>query len=151
MKKFQISLIMIYQREMWDAKFVSENYGMTCPKNWAIEELHSLVRALNKPDISPREEIFGACKKFIKKLTDYFFAIIDLGTESFVNWSSFTQLKENIPLVKHFGPMYIDFDEYPHYSGRISEIFEKYVNENIHCVHGYSYSSGKQKNFTWVN
>ena len=47
--------------------------------------------------------------------------------------------------------MYIDFDEYPRYSGRNSEIFEKYFNVNIQCVHGYAYSSGKQKLCTWVN
>ena len=47
--------------------------------------------------------------------------------------------------------MYIDFDEYPCYIGRNSEIFEKNVNENIQCVHGYSYSSCKQKMCTWVN
>ena len=41
--------------------------------------------------------------------------------------------------------MYIGFVEYPTYSGRISEILEKNVNENIQCVHGYAYSSGKQK------
>ena len=41
--------------------------------------------------------------------------------------------------------MYIDFDEYPCYSGRNSEIFEKHSNENIQCVHGYTYSSGKIK------
>ena len=28
-------------------------------------------------------------------------------------------------MVKHFGPMYIDFDEYPRYSGIISDFFEK--------------------------
>ena len=39
--------------------------------------------------------------------------------------------------------MYIDFDEYPRYSGRNSGIFEKNINENIQCEHGYAYSSGK--------
>ena len=39
--------------------------------------------------------------------------------------------------------MCIDFDEYPPYSGRISEIFAKYVNENIQCDHGHAYSSGR--------
>ena len=34
------------------------------------------------------------------------------------------------------------FDEYPHYSGINSENFEN-VNENIQCVHGYAYYSGK--------
>ena len=47
--------------------------------------------------------------------------------------------------------MYIDFDEYCRYRGRNSEMFEKNVNENIQCDHGYVYSSGKQKICTWVN
>ena len=47
--------------------------------------------------------------------------------------------------------MYIDFDEYPSYRGRNSEIVEKYVNENIKCEHGYAYSSGKHNMCTWVN
>ena len=29
--------------------------------------------------------------------------------------------------------------------------FLKNVNKNIQCVHGYAYSSGKQKLCTWVN
>ena len=58
-----------------------------------LEELHFIVRALNKPDTSPREEIFGVCKKIITKLTDYFFPIIDLGAAWFVNESLLTQQK----------------------------------------------------------
>ena len=57
--------------------------------------------------------------------------IIDLVNVSFGNVSLFNKLKVNAPLIKHFGPMYIYFDEYPPYSGKISEIFEKNVNENI--------------------
>ena len=37
-------------------------------KNDPLKELHFLVRALNKPDISPREEIFGVCKKNYNKI-----------------------------------------------------------------------------------
>ena len=61
----------------------------------------------------------------------------------------FTQQKENAPLIKHLGQMYIGFDEYPSYSGRISEIFEKMLmkifsvfvvmhilQENIKCARG---------------
>ena len=76
---------------------------------------------------------------------------MDLGTASFGNEPLFTQQKENIPLIKCFGPMYIDFDEYPCYSGSNSEIFEKYVKENIKCDHGYAYYSGKHNMCTWVN
>ena len=90
-----------------------------------MKKLHFFVRALTKTDISPREEIFGVCKKNITKLTDYFFTIIDLGTTSFGNESSFTQQKYNAPFIRHFGPMYINFDDHSPYSGRIYEIFEK--------------------------
>ena len=71
-----------------------------------LKELHFLVRALNKPDTSQREEIFGVCKTFITKLTDYFFTIIDLGTTSFGNESLFTQQKDNSPLLKIWAIVY---------------------------------------------
>ena len=54
---------------------------------------------LNKFDKRPREEIFGVCKKIIRKLTDYFSVIIDLGTASFGNGYYSTQLKDNAPLI----------------------------------------------------
>ena len=98
---------------------------MTCKKIELLKELYFLVRALNKPDTSPREEIFGVCKKFRTKLTDYFFTIIDFGTASFGNEYLFTQQKYNSPLIICFGPMYIDFDEYPIYSGRIMKFLKK--------------------------
>ena len=41
--------------------------------------------------------------------------------------------------------MYIYFDDYPRYSGRISEIFEKNANESIQCDHGCAYYSGRNK------
>ena len=77
--------------------------------------------------------------------------ILNLVTASFGKGSLFTQLKEDAAFIKHFRPMYIDFDEYPPYSGRIYEIFEKNVNDNIKCEHGYAYYSSKQKMCIWVN
>ena len=47
--------------------------------------------------------------------------------------------------------MFIDFDEYPHYSGRESIIFEKDVNEDIKCEHGYAYSAGQREICKLVN
>ena len=47
--------------------------------------------------------------------------------------------------------MFIDFDEYPHYSGRESIIFEKDVNEAIKCKYGYAYSAGQRPICKWVN
>ena len=63
-------------------------------KFYLLQELHSLVMALNKPNKSPREEKYGVCKTFITKLTDYFFTMIDLGTTSFGNESLFAQQKK---------------------------------------------------------
>ena len=54
-------------------------------------------------------------------------------------------------MIKHFEQMYIYFDEYPTYSGIISESFEIFKNENIQCDHGYAYYLGKQKMCIWVN
>ena len=61
--KFPSLLTMTYQREIWDVTFVSDNCGMTCQKKYLLNKLYFLVRALNKPDISPREEIYGVSKK----------------------------------------------------------------------------------------
>ena len=76
---------------------------------------------------------------------------MELSTASFGNERLFTQKRETFSLIKCFGPMYIDFDEYPRYSGGNSEIFEKYVNANIKCEHRYSYSSGKYNVCSLVN
>ena len=84
-------------------------------------------------------------------MTDYFFTIIDLGTASFVNESSFTQQKDNAPLIKKLGQyILILMSILPIKVINNSDIL-KDVNENIQCVHGYAYSLGKQKMFTWVN
>ena len=82
-------------------------------------------------------------------MTYYFFAIISLGTASFGNEYLFTQKKDNCPLIKNLGTMYIDFYEYRPCSGRISEFFEKMLmkifsvfmvmhilQENRKCAHG---------------
>ena len=59
--------------------------------------------------------------------------------------------ERKLSIDKCFGPMFIDFDEYPHYSGRESIIFEKYLNEDIKCEHGYAYSASQRAMYKWVN
>ena len=83
------------------------------------------MKALNNHFKVPGEETFGFCIKFRTKLTDYFFSMIDLGTTSFGNEPLFTQQKEKCRSIQCFGPMFIDFDDYPHYSGREYILFEK--------------------------
>ena len=134
-------MLILYQRTVW----------WHVKKNVLLKELHTLVKALNKNFKVPGEEKYGVCKKIITKLIDYLFAITDLGTTSIVNEPLFTQQKENCWLIKCFGPMFIDFDEYPHYSGRESIMFEKDVNEDIKCEHVYAYSAGQRAICKWVN
>ena len=47
--------------------------------------------------------------------------------------------------------MYIDFDDYPPYSGIVFGFFETNNNANIQCYCGYAYSLNKKKNCTWIN
>ena len=46
--------------------------------------------------------------------------------------------------------MYINFDEYPTYSGAISEYFETNINTHIQCDHDYPYSTIKYNMLTWI-
>ena len=46
----------------------------------------------------------------------------------------FNQLKENSPWIKIFRPKYIDFDEYPRYSGKTCENFEKILMKVFNVV-----------------
>ena len=79
----------------------------------------------------------------MRKVTDYFFIMLDLGPTSFVNRYLFTEHKK-YPLLNIFGTMYINFGEYSRYNGRTFAISEKNVNESIQCDHVYAYSSGKK-------
>ena len=115
----------ISYKNMRCADCIKEFWDDMSRKMKILKELHALVKALNNNFKVPGEETFGVCKKFTKKLTDYYFSTIDLGTTSFGNKPLITQQKEKCQLIKCFGPMFIDFDEYPHYSGRESIIFEK--------------------------
>ena len=91
----------------WHVKKNGNTKGITC----TCEGLKQNLKV-------PGENKFGVCKIFIITLTDYFFSTLDLGTTSFGNKPFFTQQKENCQLIQCFGPMFIDFDKYPLYSGR---------------------------------
>ena len=57
--------------------------------------------------------------------------ILDEGTALLGNGNFFTARKQNATPIKHFGPIYMYFDEYPPYSGVIYNIFETNINDNI--------------------
>ena len=67
-------------KNMRCAYSIKELWDEMSRKMKILKELHALVKALNKNFKVPGEETFGVCKKFITKLTDYFFSTIDLGT-----------------------------------------------------------------------
>ena len=108
----------ISYKNMRCADCIKELWDYMWRKMKILKELHALVKALNNKFKFPGEETFGVCKKFITKLTDYLFSTIDLGTTSFGNKPFFTQQIEKCRLKQCFGPMFIDFNEYPRYSGR---------------------------------
>ena len=83
-----------------------------------LKELHALVKALSRKKRITSSKAFGVCKIFITSLTEYFFSTFGLGTTSVGKKPIFTQQKEKCQLIQCFGPMFIDFDDYPHYSGK---------------------------------
>ena len=58
-----------------------------------LEEVHILVKALNKIDNKPGDLISGVCNKYIRKLKYEFFIIVDEATASLENGTVFTALK----------------------------------------------------------
>ena len=98
------------------------------------------MKALNKSDNVPGYGIFGVWKKFISKLTDYFFTIIDEETTS-LGKRTFYYPKIICNIDKIFSTnVYFDFNDYPPYSGAISENFETNINARIWCNNGFPYS-----------
>ena len=57
----------------------------------------------------------------------------------------FHRTERKSELIQYFGPMFIDFDDYPHYIGKESKKIVKDINEAIRCVHGYVSSSNHKK------
>ena len=47
--------------------------------------------------------------------------------------------------------MYLQLDEYPPYSDKLSDIFETKINENLRCYHVYTNYAGDKQVITWVS
>ena len=77
---------------------------------------------IEKNDNESGSFIFGVCKDFVRKLTDYFFANIDEEIE-FKNPNIIYYHFKNAKLTRRFGPMCINFYEYPPYTVAISGCF----------------------------
>ena len=60
-------------------------------------------------------------------------------------------VKKNSMLTCLYGPMYLQLDDYPPYSGKNSEIFETHININLRCIHGYINCMRHTDLITWVS
>ena len=47
--------------------------------------------------------------------------------------------------------MYLQLDEYPPHSDKISDIFETHLNRNLRCIHGYTTCVRHTYLITWVS
>ena len=47
--------------------------------------------------------------------------------------------------------MYLQLDDYPPYSDKISDIFETHINSNLRCIHGYTNCIRHTDLITWVS
>ena len=50
-----------------------------------------------------------------------------------------------------YGPMYLELDDYPPYSNKISVIFETHISRNLICSHGYTNCVRHTDLITWVS
>ena len=61
------------------------------------------------------------------------------------------RLRKSATLTCLYGPMYLQLDEYPPYSDKISDIFETHININLRCIHGYTSFIRHTDSITWVS
>ena len=61
------------------------------------------------------------------------------------------RLKINAMLTCLYGPMYLQLDDYPLYTGKNSDIFDTHNNSNLRCIHGYSNCMRHTDLVTWVS
>ena len=47
--------------------------------------------------------------------------------------------------------MYLQLEDHPPYSDKLSETFETNINKNLRCCHGYTNYSEKKQFITWIS
>ena len=60
-------------------------------------------------------------------------------------------VEKNAMLTCVYGPMYLQLDDYPPYTGKNSDIFETHINSNLRCIHGYTNCMRHTDLITWVS
>ena len=61
------------------------------------------------------------------------------------------RLRKNATLKYLYGPMYLQFDDYPPYSDTKSDIFDTHINSNLRCIPGYTNCMRHTDLITWVS
>ena len=61
------------------------------------------------------------------------------------------RLRKSATLTCLYGHMYLQLDDYPPYSDKISDIFETRINRNLRCIHGYNNCIRHTDLITWVS
>ena len=85
-----------------------------------------------------KEKCCGVSTDFIRKLTDLFYIIIGEKISTNIPLSKMYRLGKSTKLTCIYGPMYLELDEYPPYSDKISVIFETHIKRNLICSHRYT-------------
>ena len=115
-----------------------------------IKKLYNLVKTLNMNDDN-EGKCCGASTDFIRKLTDFFFIIISEKASTNIPLRKMHHLIKSSTMKCLYGPIYLELDDYPPYSDKISVIFETHINRNLRCSHGYTNCVWHTYLITWVS
>ena len=94
-----------------------------------LEKCYNLVKTLNMND-DDMEKCCGVSTDFIRKLTDFLFILIGEKASINIPLRKMNRLRKSATLTCIYGPMYLQLDDYPPYSDKISDIFETHINSN---------------------
>ena len=61
------------------------------------------------------------------------------------------RLRKTATLTCLYGPIYLQLDDYPPYSDKSLDIFEKHINRHLICIHGYTNCVRHTDSITWVS
>ena len=116
----------------------------------ALEKIYNIVKTLNMKDDN-MEKCCGVSTDFIRILTDLFFIIIGEKAPTHIPLSKMYRLRKISTLTCPYVTMYLQLDDYPPYSDKISDIFETHINRNLRCSHGYTNCVRHTDSITWVS
>ena len=87
----------------------------------------------------------------IRKLTDFFFIIIGEKASINIPLRKMYYLRKCSTLTCLYGHIYLQFNDYPPYSDKRSDIFETHININLRCIHRYTSCVRHTDSIIWVS